>query len=136
MINDLLDVYYYIKSTKKIEDLENWMYITIEARTLVGFTLEYYPFNWYINVSKVTGQIYNPIIIPSKTKRLLQRCRFDINQLYTTPMYAFWNRVDDGILSEENKSNLLQYLSTEEVAIIDAIYIEMHKLEKRSIENV
>lgn len=124
MIDDLIDLYYYIRSTEDIRDIVGWNYkdhhgmhgINLIVCWNATFT------NQLWNFKLAVGNVYD------YRQFFLSQDKVEICKTggyhYATPV--------SGFITEEASDNLMNFISTEEIALMNQIYLEMLKLKNRS----
>jgi|SRR6478609_6669761 len=125
MIQDLIDVYYYIKSVDDLQDLEGWAFTAAtssHAITIVPtWNATYTDRKWEIKIT--TGNIndYRWIFL---TK----------NQVEVFHYWKYRYAISiPGLITENESDMLMKFISTNEISIINQILLEMRKLENRSV---
>lgn len=130
MLQDLIELYYYIKSLDNIENsINRWRFETCGI-------LHYLELNKVMN--PITGYLYFTIKLyvttDPKENRKSERIRIDPNRVIYEdwPTRTLHTANHEGTLTEENITRLSQCLSTEEVNAIACIYDEINALYNRS----
>lgn len=124
MINDLIDLYYYIRSTEDIRDLEGHKYQNHTGihvlHSTVKWNATYTDHDWKFTITAGSVLNYRQIFL-SKNEVEVHKSG---SHRYAIAVPAFIN---------ENVSDLLMnYISTEEIGLMNQIYLEMRKLKNRS----
>jgi|AGFT01.1.fsa_nt_gi hypothetical protein len=124
MINDLIDLYFHIKSTETLRDLHNWHFTVHENLHLVEYSNVMSPYDgnliWRFKLYNGTEEEYSTIFL-LRTKIVLSLCNSSTRRIDLPFGFTF------DILKELNN-----YISRDEITIIIEIYNEMQKLTERS----
>lgn len=124
MIQDLIDLYYYIRSTDDIMDLTGWSFNKGEVGHYVTPDIVWNPtdleMDWRIKVSVGTVDGYRRIFLHKKRVEILDSTKYSYS--VSIPQ----------IINEFASDMLMNYISTDEIAIMNQIYVEMRKLLNRS----
>lgn len=126
MLHDLIDVYYYIRSTDDLQNLEGWSFEDAGASHSVSiiqvwnsvFTEQ----DWEIKITVGNINDYRQIFL-AQTKV----------EVATTWNYHYAIGVN-GFITENEADALMRFISTDEIALMNQIYLEMRKLKNRSCQ--
>lgn len=124
MIQDLIDVYYYIRSTDDIMDLTGWSFKNGEVGHYVTPSVVWNPtdleMDWSLKVSVGTIVSFRRIFLHKDRVEILDSTKYSYS--VAVPQ----------IIKEYASDMLMHYISTDEIAIMNQLYVEMRKLLNRS----
>lgn len=120
MINDLIDLYYYIRSTEEMKHLEGWSFEDTNNIHSVALISNWDTGNWEFKITVGNVNDYRQIFL-SKNSVEIHKSGF---YRYSIAVPAMIN---------ENVSDLLMnYIDSDEIIVMNYIYFEMYKLKNRS----
>lgn len=124
MINDLIDLYYYIRSTEDIRDLEGHKYQNHTGmhglHSTVQWNATYTNHDWEFTMTAGNVLNYRQIFLSKKEVEVRKSGTY----LYAIAVHEF--------ITENESDMLMQFISTDEISIMNQIYLEMRKLQNRS----
>lgn len=125
MLQDLIELYYYIKSTDDVCNLMNWNYADADGQHTITidetWDLSGTEHKWRIHIS--AGRL------PTSFRQIFLayheiEVRFNRNTVCCLSIPY--------IINEQASDILMYYISTEEITVINQIYLEMRRLVNRS----
>lgn len=124
MINDLIDLYYYIRSTDDIRDLEGYKYQNHTGihtlHSLVRWNATYTDHDWKFTMTAGSVLNYRQIFL-SKNEVEIHKSG---SHRYAVAVPA--------MINETVSDLLMNYIDSDEIIIMNYIYLEMYKLKNRS----
>lgn len=123
MINDLIDLYFHIKSTETLRDFCNWNFYELGELHLVEHSNVVHPHEgvtWRFKIWCGTQEEYKCVFI------LRNKISIHSHQAYSHSLNV------PAAITDEERMELQSYLSEDEINIISEIYIEMQKITDRT----
>lgn len=122
MLDDLIDLYYYIRSTKNICAITGWSYETSETHTIClnQFLNPKFERVWDFKITVGDVNYYRQIFLSQNHVTVYET---------GTSNYAV---AIPGFITENESDTLMIFVSTDEIAVMNQILLEMRKLLKRS----
>lgn len=120
MIDDLIDLYYYIRSTEELKHLEGWSFEDTNNCHSVSLISNWDTGNWEFKITVGNVNDYRQIFL-SKNEV----------EIHKSGTYRYSIAVP-AMINENVSDLLMNFLDSDEIIIMNYIYLEMYKLKNRS----
>lgn len=124
MIQDLIDLYYYIRSSDDIRDLRKHRYQDHNGihvlQPNIQWNATYTDHNWEFKMTAGSTITYRQIFLSKNEVEVIHKGIY----FYAIAVPSF--------ITEKESDMLMKFISTDEITIMNQIYLEMRKLKNRS----